>query len=70
MFLRRMRTVLDKYIKPPGIHPLQYTLEQHVLEMRDKMAEDAFRDRLVWGWPDRGGQNSFLPPAGEGQRGI
>jgi hypothetical protein len=61
MYLRRLRTVMDEYVKPPGLHPLLYPMENHVRELRDLMLEEAERDRNWWGWPGKGGQCNFDP---------
>ena len=61
MFLRRMRSMMDAYVKPPGLHPLLYPMEQRVRELRDAMFDDAERDRTNWQWPVKGGQCNFDP---------
>ncbi|HEY0549473.1 MAG TPA: lamin tail domain-containing protein [Verrucomicrobiae bacterium] len=61
MFLRRMRTLLDTHIKPPGTPPNATEVEQVILARRDLIAEEAIRDRALWGWPAKGGQNNFDP---------
>jgi CotH kinase protein/Concanavalin A-like lectin/glucanases superfamily/Lamin Tail Domain/Immunoglobulin I-set domain len=61
MFLRRMRTLMDTYVKPPGTHPLLLPMEKKVMEISDLIAEEADRDRDFWGWPPKGGQGNFDP---------
>jgi hypothetical protein len=61
MFLRRLRTLLDTYIKPIGTPTNSTPLEQMILAKRDLIAEEAIRDRAWWGWPGVGGQNNFAP---------
>jgi concanavalin A-like lectin/glucanase superfamily protein/CotH protein/lamin tail-like protein/Ig-like domain-containing protein len=61
MFLRRMRTMMDAYVKPPGLHPLEYPMETRVRALRDIMFDEAERDRNFWGWPVKGGQCNFDP---------
>lgn len=61
MYLRRLRSMMDAYVKPPGLHPLLYPMENRVRALRDLMLEEATRDRAFWGWAPRGGQCSFLP---------
>jgi hypothetical protein len=61
MFLRRLRTLLDTWIKPPGTPTNSTFIEQKVLAQRDLIAEEANRDRAWWGWPNVGGQNNFAP---------
>ncbi len=62
MFLRRMRTLMDTYIKPPGTPTNELVLEPMILQWRDQLAEEALRDRTFWSWPGQGGQNSFPTP--------
>jgi hypothetical protein len=66
MFLRRMRTMMDAYVKPPGTPDLELVMEKKAIEWRDLIAEDAIMDRTVWGWPGKGGQNNFDPPPNAG----
>lgn len=61
MFLRRSRTMLDTWIKPPGTPTSQVPVEQHVRQWRDQIVEEAQRDRTKWGWPPEGGQCNFRP---------
>jgi hypothetical protein len=61
MFLRRLRTLMDTYVKPPGTPPEELFLEKKVLAWRDLIAEEAARDRTRWNWPNKGGQSNFDP---------
>ncbi|MBN2506918.1 MAG: lamin tail domain-containing protein [Verrucomicrobia bacterium] len=61
MFLRRMRTMMDTCVKPPGTPLEELPMEQKVLEWRDLIAEEAELDRNYWGWPGKGGQCNFDP---------
>jgi hypothetical protein len=61
MFLRRMRTLMDTMIGPPGTPPGTSPAERRILELRDLMDEEAARDRAWWGWPAKGGQANFDP---------
>ena len=61
MFLRRMRTVLDTYVKPPGTVTTNSPIEQKVVAWRDQIAVEAALDRAWWGWPAKGGQCNFDP---------
>jgi hypothetical protein len=61
MFLRRMRTMLDTYILPPGTPAGASPAEQRILMLRDLIAEEANRDRAWWQWPGKGGQSNFDP---------
>jgi len=63
MFLRRMRTLMDTWIKPIGTptNSNSTALEQLILARRDLIAEEVVNDRLKWGWPPKGGQCNFDP---------
>lgn len=64
MFLRRMRTLLDTYIGPPGTPTNTSPVERYALAWRDLIAEEAARDRAKWKWPPNGGQSNFDPGIG------
>jgi hypothetical protein len=59
MFRRRMRTVLDAYVKPPGTPTHALPIETKVQEWLSLIADEAARDRAKWGYPPYGGQNNF-----------
>ncbi len=61
MFLRRMRTVLDIYVKPIGTPPGATDLETRAIALRDLMLPDATLDRAKWSWPALGGQGNMPP---------
>ncbi|HEY5910109.1 MAG TPA: lamin tail domain-containing protein [Verrucomicrobiae bacterium] len=61
MFLRRLRTLLDTWVKPPGTATNLLVLEPLVWQWRDLIIEEAQRDRAKWGWPAKGGQSNFDP---------
>lgn len=61
MFLRRMRTMMDTLVLPPGTPLNASPIEQRMLAWRDLILEEAERDRARWGWPGIGGQGN-LPP--------
>lgn len=61
MFLRRMRTFLDTWVKPPGTPTNQLPIEARILAWRDLIADEANRDRNWWGWAPDGGQNNLYP---------
>ena len=64
MILRRMRTVLDTYVKPPGTPSALVPIERDVIAWRDLIAVEAQLDRNWWGWPNKGGQSNFDPGIG------
>ena len=64
MFLRRTRTMLDTWVKPPGTPANLLPLEERVMAWRDLIAEEAQRDRAKWAWPGEGGQSNFRPGIG------
>jgi len=61
MFLRRMRTMLDKYVGPPGTPPNTSLIEQRIFPWRDLIVTEAANDRAKWGWPAIGGQGNLYP---------
>lgn len=61
MYRRRMRTILDTYVLPPGSPTNASPIEQKMLAWRDLIIEEGARDRAKWGWPAISGQNN-LPP--------
>lgn len=61
MFLRRMRSVLDEYVLPPGSITTNSPIYQKVVQWRNKIAAEAPVDRAWWGWPGKGGQCNFDP---------
>lgn len=61
MFLRRLRTLLDTWVKPPGTPTNQLPLEPMILEWRDLIGEESVTDRAKWGWPSKSGQCNFDP---------
>jgi len=61
MYLRRMRTMLDTWFKPPGTSPYLLPVEQRIRDLQELMREEANRDRQKWGWPGKGGQSNFDP---------
>ncbi len=69
MFRRRMRTVLDEQVLPPGSLPGSSRVEQKILAWRDRIVADGALDRAKWGWPSVGGQNN-LPPGTSVTQGV
>lgn len=61
MFLRRMRTVVDTYVMPPGTPEDLQPLPPMIRAWRDEISAEAQLDRSKWGWPGKGGQSNFDP---------
>ncbi|HEU5125134.1 MAG TPA: lamin tail domain-containing protein, partial [Verrucomicrobiae bacterium] len=61
MFLRRLRTLMDEFVKPPGTVLADLPIEQKALEWRNLIAPETQLDRAWWGWPGKGGQCNFDP---------
>ncbi len=64
MFLRRGRTLLDTWVKPPGTALNALPIEQRALSLSALISEEAATDRAKWGWPAKGGQSNFDPGIG------
>ncbi len=54
MLLRRQRTLMDKFLQPPGTSFSEGILEQHISYMTNLMWTEMFLDRQRWGWPCSG----------------
>ncbi len=50
MLLRRMRTVLDRWVLEPGVPAESRLLESHIREMTNNIWTEAFLDRASWGY--------------------
>jgi len=61
MWQRRMRTLLDTWVKPIGTPTNSTYVEQQIISWRNLIAEEAARDRAKWSWPPKGGQCNFDP---------
>lgn len=61
MLLRRMRTIMDKYIQPPSTHPMLRKFEARIYALTNSMWNEAFIDRAKWGWPDLSGPYGLGP---------
>jgi hypothetical protein len=61
MFQRRMQTMLDTYVLPPGSPTNASPIEQKLIAWRDLIMAEGATDRAKWQWPAIGGQNN-LPP--------
>ncbi len=59
MFLRRLRTLMDEYIKPPGTPRDELPLETRIDELFDLLKDDAVlqnaKNPANWGqlWPNQ-----------------
>ncbi|HWI58934.1 MAG TPA: lamin tail domain-containing protein [Bacillota bacterium] len=61
MLLRRMRTLLDAFLQPPGTPPSQGLIEQHMFSLTNQFWAEAHLDRQLWGWPPNGGPYGWGP---------
>ena len=51
MYLRRLRTLMDELLQPPGSRPDQLPMDVRIAEMRRRIEPEALADRKKWGWP-------------------
>src|SRR5438128_12505419 len=49
MFLRRWTTVQERFLQPPGTHPLLLHYERRVNELAGQIGPDSVLDTAVWG---------------------
>jgi len=54
MYLRRLRSIMDQYLKPPGTAQENLVLEKRLDEYRDYVRTEADFDRSVWGYLNTG----------------
>ena len=57
MLLRRMRSIMDQYLQPPGTTTplLETMIDAHVA----RITPEVVLDRATWGWPANGGPYGF-----------
>jgi len=55
MLLRRMRTMMDKFVQPVGTPTNQDIILQHIMTLTNQFAAEAQLDRVKWGWPPNSG---------------
>jgi hypothetical protein len=66
MYLRRLRTLMDEWLQPPGTPAEQLRMDNRVLEMRALIEPEALADRKKWGWPEGyGGYTMTNVPFGQ-----
>lgn len=51
MLLRRMRSIMDRVLQPPGTPAADLMIEQHINTLTNSFWTEAFLDRGKWGWP-------------------
>jgi CotH protein/lamin tail-like protein/Big-like domain-containing protein/thrombospondin type 3 repeat protein/immunoglobulin I-set domain protein len=61
MLLRRTRTVMDKFLQPPGTPASQSLLMQQISTLTNQIWANAFLDRQTWGWPPNSGPYAWGP---------
>ena len=50
MYLRRLRTLMDALLQPPGTLPSELKLDARIRDMWSRIEPEAFADRKKWGW--------------------
>jgi hypothetical protein len=65
MLLRRMRTLMDEYLQPPGTPYENRTLENMLDEFVARAGVEANLDKEKWGWPPQGGPYGMGTPTFE-----
>jgi len=61
MLLRRMRTLMGRFIQPPGTSFAEGIVEQHICVLTNLIWAEAFLDRQKWGWPPNSGPYGLGP---------
>ena len=51
MLLRRLRSLMDQFLKPPGTSPDQLLIEKELDALAARILPEAELDRQLWGWP-------------------
>ena len=59
MLRRRERTLLDRWVFPPGLARTNYLIESHILQMSNLISAEAALDRQKWGTSPWAGGQSF-----------
>lgn len=66
MYLRRLRSLMDAFLRPPGSAADQLRMEARITEMRRRIEPEALADRRKWGWPSGyGGYTMTNVPFGQ-----
>jgi hypothetical protein len=65
MLLRRMRTIMDEYLQPPGTPYENLTLENMLDEFYAKCETEAILDKAKWGWATSYGAYGLGTPTTE-----
>ena len=63
MLLRRMRTLMDQFLQPPGTPYSDRTIETKLDELAAEIAPEAALDRQTWGWPVGAGPYGLGTPS-------
>lgn len=50
MYLRRLRTLMDRFLQAPGAPRSALLMESRIEAMRDRILPEALLDRKKWGW--------------------
>jgi CotH kinase protein/Lamin Tail Domain/Bacterial TSP3 repeat len=65
MLLRRMRTIMDQMIQPPGTPAESLVLENYVKQMTNLISVEANLDRAKWGFSDWAAGKTFNDGVGD-----
>ncbi|HXJ74913.1 MAG TPA: CotH kinase family protein, partial [Candidatus Dormibacteraeota bacterium] len=59
MFLRRLRTVMETFLQPPGTPNAERVIEAEVRAVTNLLYPEAILDRQRWGWATGGGPGAL-----------
>jgi len=59
MFLRRLRTLMETFLQPPGTPSGQLRIEAEVRALTNQFYAEAILDRQRWGWASGGGPGAL-----------
>src|SRR5262249_4198117 len=61
MLLRRLRSIMDRFLQPPGVATNQLVIETVMMQMTNLFWNEALVDRQTWGWPWNGAPYNWGP---------
>ena len=65
MYLRRMRSIIDQIVQPPGTPANALILENHIKSMTNLISAEASLDRAFWGFSPWAGGKTFEAGVGD-----